>query len=310
MVLFALLLIAIGVFVHSVEAADPLPSWNDGPVKRSIIEFINHVTQAGSPDFVAPEERIATFDNDGTLWSEQPAYFQLFFAMDRVKALAPEHPKWKTQQPFKAVLENDMKALATSGEKGLLELVMATHAGMTTTEFEQTVKDWVATAKHPLLKRPYTDLVFQPMLEVLAYLRANGFKNFIVSGGGIEFMRSVQASRQNLKCVMADPCSSDSLNLTLSTTKQANPSASTNTSAAVRLPPSAIPTAIYRCSSGPRPENVHDICSSSTIPMQSANGPMIVKPTLVAWTRRSTFTLFNSNRTLTRKMRLYTICCI
>jgi phosphoglycolate phosphatase-like HAD superfamily hydrolase len=138
---------------------------------------------------VAPEERIATFDNDGTLWSEQPAYFQLFFAMDRVKALAPEHPKWKTQQPFKAVLENDMKALAASGEKGLLELVMATHAGMTTTEFQQTVKDWLATVKHPRFKRPYTDLVFQPMLEVLAYLRANGFKNFIVSGGGIEFMR-------------------------------------------------------------------------------------------------------------------------
>jgi phosphoglycolate phosphatase-like HAD superfamily hydrolase len=189
MVVFVLFLIAIGVFAHSAEAADPLPSWNDGPVKRSIIEFINHVTQAGSPDFVAPEERIATFDNDGTLWSEQPAYFQLFFAMDRVKALAPEHPKWKTQQPFKAVLENDMKALAASGEKGLLELVMATHAGMTTTEFQQTVKDWLATVKHPRFKRPYTDLVFQPMLEVLAYLRANGFKNFIVSGGGIEFMR-------------------------------------------------------------------------------------------------------------------------
>jgi hypothetical protein len=178
---------------HSVSAAEAggtLPSWNDGPAKRSIMEFVDRVTRSGSPEFVAPEERIATFDNDGTLWSERPVYFQLFFAMDRVKDLAPEHPEWKTQQPFKAVLENDMKALVASGEKGLLELVMATHAGMTTTEFEQTVKDWVATAKHPLFKRPYTDLVFQPMLEVLAYFRANGFKNFIVSGGGIEFMRT------------------------------------------------------------------------------------------------------------------------
>ena len=180
------------VGVHSVstaEAGDALPSWNDGPAKRPILEFVNRVTQSGSPDFVAPEERIATFDNDGTLLSEQPAYFQLFFAMDRVKALAPQHPEWKTKQPFKAVLENDMKALASSGEKGLIQLVMATHGGMTTTEFQQTVKDWLATAKHPRFKRPYTDLVFQPMLELLAYLRANGFKNFIVSAGGIEFMR-------------------------------------------------------------------------------------------------------------------------
>jgi len=176
-------------FAHAAEAGGALPSWNDGPAKRSIIEFVDRVAQSGSPDFVAPEKRIATFDNDGTLWSERPVYFQLLFAMDRVKDLAPEHPEWKTQQPFRAVLENDMKALAASGEKGLLELVMATHAGMTTKEFEQTVKNWLATAKHPRFKRPYTDLVYQPMLEVLAYLRANGFKTFIVSGGGIEFMR-------------------------------------------------------------------------------------------------------------------------
>jgi phosphoglycolate phosphatase-like HAD superfamily hydrolase len=189
MVVFVLFLIAIGVFANSAEAADPLPSWNEGTAKRSIIDFVNRVTQSGSQDFVVPGQRIATFDNDGTLWSEQPMYFQLFFVMDRVKTLAPKHPEWKTKQPFKAVLENDMKTLTASGEKGLLQLVMATHAGMTTTEFEQTVKDWIATAKHPRFKRPYTDLVFQPMLEVLAYLRANGFKNFIVSGGGIEFMR-------------------------------------------------------------------------------------------------------------------------
>jgi hypothetical protein len=173
----------------AVGDQDPLPSWNEGTAKQSIIDFVTRVTQSGSPDFVVPEQRIATFDNDGTLWSEQPMYFQLFFAIDRVKSLAPQNPAWKTQQPFKAVLENDMQALAASGEKGLLELIMATHAGMTTTEFEQTVKDWLAAAKHPRFKRPFTDLVFQPMLEVLAYLRANGFKTYIVSGGGIEFMR-------------------------------------------------------------------------------------------------------------------------
>ena len=189
MVVFVLLLIAIGVFAHSAEAADPLPSWNEGIAKRSIIDFVNRVTQPGSPDFVVPEQRIATFDNDGTLWSEQPMYFQLFFVIDRVKALAPKNPAWKTQQPFKAVLENDMQALVALGEKGLLELVMATHAGNTTEEFEQTIKVWLSTAKHPKTGRPYTDLVYQPMLEVLAYLRANGFKTYIVSGGGIEFMR-------------------------------------------------------------------------------------------------------------------------
>jgi len=189
MTAFVLLLISIGVLANSAEAGDPLPSWNEGTAKQSIIDFVNRVTQPGSPDFVVPEQRIATFDNDGTLWSEQPMYFQLFFAIDRVKALAPKNPAWKTQQPFKAVLENDMQTLAASGEKGLLELVMATHASNTTEEFEQTVKDWLASAKHPKTDRPYTDLVFQPMLEVLAYLRANGFKNYIISGGGIEFMR-------------------------------------------------------------------------------------------------------------------------
>ncbi len=189
MTAFVLLLISIGVLANSAQAGDPLPSWNEGAAKRSIIDFVNRVTQPGSSDFVVPEQRIATFDNDGTLWSEQPMYFQLFFAIDRVKALAPKNPAWKTQQPFKAVLENDMQTLAASGEKGLLELVMATHASNTTEEFEQTVKDWLASAKHPKTDRPYTDLVFQPMLEVLAYLRANGFKNYIISGGGIEFMR-------------------------------------------------------------------------------------------------------------------------
>jgi phosphoglycolate phosphatase-like HAD superfamily hydrolase len=169
--------------------SDPLPSWNDGAAKARILEFVRAVTVAGTPTFVPPAERIAVFDNDGTLWSEQPAYFQLLFALDRIKALAPKHPEWKTKQPFKAALEGDMKALAASGEHGLLELVMATHAGNTTQEFESIVKDWLATARHPRFKRPYIELVYQPMLELLAHLRSNGFKTFIVSGGGIEFMR-------------------------------------------------------------------------------------------------------------------------
>ena len=168
---------------------DSLPSWNDGPSKNAITAFVRAVTDKSSPDYVQPSERIAVFDNDGTLWSEQPIYFQLFFAMDRVKELAADHPEWQNQQPFQAVLEGDMKTLAASGEKGLIELVMATHSGMTTDEFADIVKKWLQTTKHPTLKKPYTELVFKPMLELLDYLRANEFTTFIVSGGGIEFMR-------------------------------------------------------------------------------------------------------------------------
>jgi len=170
-------------------ASDPLPSWNDGAVKQAIVSFVEATTDAAGPDFVPEPERIAVFDNDGTLWSEQPAYFQLLFAVDRVKSMAPEHPEWKKTQPFQAVLEGDMKTLAAAGEHGLLEIVMATHAGMTTGEFEKIASDWLATARHPTTGRPYTEMVFQPMLELLDYLRGNGFKTFIVSGGGIEFMR-------------------------------------------------------------------------------------------------------------------------
>ena len=186
---FVLLLIVTLGAAHPAAAGAPLPSWNEGATKKSIMEFVNRVTRPGSPEFVAPEERIAVFDNDGTLWSEKPVYVQFVFAVDRVKALAPGRPAWKTEQPFKAVLEHDMKAFAASGEKGVGEVLMATHTGMTTAEFEQIVTDWFVTARHPRFNRPYTDLVFQPMLEVLAYLRANGFKTFIVSGGSIEFMR-------------------------------------------------------------------------------------------------------------------------
>jgi phosphoserine phosphatase len=183
------LILILAAPIHAWADRDPLPSWNDGTAKQAIIDFVVAVTDKGGPDFVPSAERIAVFDNDGTLWSEKPVYFQLLFAIDRIKALAPRHPEWKTQQPFKAVLENDIKSLAASGEKGLIQLVMASHAGMTTDEFEQIVTDWLATAKHPRFKRPYTELVYQPMLELLQYLRDNGFKTFIVSGGGIEFMR-------------------------------------------------------------------------------------------------------------------------
>jgi hypothetical protein len=168
---------------------DPLPSWVEGTTKQSIMHFVRTVTDKSSPDYVPPDERIATFDNDGCLWSEKPLYFQLLFAIDRVRQLSSKHPEWKTQQPFRAVLDNDMKALGASGKKGLVELIMATHAGITTTEFEQIVLDWIGSATHPRFRRPYTDLVFKPMIELLEYLRANAFKTFIVSGGGIEFMR-------------------------------------------------------------------------------------------------------------------------
>jgi len=183
-------LAALVAFTASLaQAADPLPSWNDTTTKKAIVAFVEKVTREGSPDFVPVPERIATFDNDGTLWSEQPMYFQLLFVLDRIKVLAPQHPEWKTTEPFASLLKGDMKAVAASGMKGLMQLVAATHAGMTIAEFDQTVSDWIQTAKHPKTGKLYTDMVFQPMLELLAYLRANGFKTFIVSGGGIEFMR-------------------------------------------------------------------------------------------------------------------------
>jgi hypothetical protein len=169
--------------------SDPLSSWNDGATKQSITDFVARVTREGGPDFVPADQRVATFDNDGTLWCEQPMYVQLAFVLDRVRQLAPQNPGWSGTQPFKAVLDDDMRALAASGEKGLVELVAATHAGMTSDEFTKIVSDWLATARDHRFKRPYTELIYQPMLELLAWLRANGFKTFVVSGGGIEFMR-------------------------------------------------------------------------------------------------------------------------
>jgi phosphoserine phosphatase len=177
----------LSTFAHAQTV--PLPSWNDSKTKQSIVAFVEKVTKPGSPDFVPVAERIATFDNDGTLWCEQPLPVQFYFALDRVKALAPQHPEWKAKEPFASLLKGDIKTALAGGDHALLELVMATHTGMTTAEFEQIVKDWIATAKHPKTGKPFTTMVYQPMLELLAYLRANGFKNFIVSGGGIEFMR-------------------------------------------------------------------------------------------------------------------------
>ncbi len=187
--IFLLLVTAYVVAPPPAKAADPLPSWNDTATKAAIVGFVEAVTDPKGKDFVAPTERIAVFDNDGTLWVEQPIYTQITFIFDRVKELAPQHPEWRTSQPFKALLEGDMKTVGASGEKGVIEMGMATHSGMTATEFQKMVTDWLASAKHPRFERPYTECVYQPQLELLAYLRANGFKTFIVSGGGIEFMR-------------------------------------------------------------------------------------------------------------------------
>jgi len=183
------LVLSILLLLASPAWAQPLPSWNDGAAKQGIVEFVKDVTAKGSKDYVAPAERIAVFDNDGTLWAEQPAYFQLAFALDRVKAMAPQHPEWKTKEPFASLLKGDLKGALAGGEPAIGQIVMASHAGMTTDEFDKTVRDWIGAAKHPKTGRLYSQMVYQPMLEVLRYLRANGFKTFIVSGGGVEFMR-------------------------------------------------------------------------------------------------------------------------
>jgi phosphoglycolate phosphatase-like HAD superfamily hydrolase len=175
--------------VRAQTTAVPLASWNDGPRKQAILDFVRATTEKASPIFVAADERIAAFDNDGTLWAEQPLYFQFLFALDRVKVLAPQHPEWKTEEPFASLLRGDVRGVLAKGEKAIVPIVMATHSGMTTDEFAQIVRDWITTAKHPVTKRLYTEMIYQPMLELVAYLRANDFKTFIVSGGGIEFMR-------------------------------------------------------------------------------------------------------------------------
>jgi len=180
---------ALAVVSTLAQAADALASWNDGTAKARIVAFVKAVTEPGGKDFVAPPERVAVFDNDGTLWAEQPIYFQALFIIDRIKALVPTHPEWKTQEPHASLLKGDMKAVMAGGEKALMQLVMTTHAGMTTDEFRQIVSDWITTARHPKTGRLYTEMVYQPMLELLDYLRTHGFKTYIVSGGGVEFMR-------------------------------------------------------------------------------------------------------------------------
>jgi phosphoglycolate phosphatase-like HAD superfamily hydrolase len=193
-VAFLFTALAAAPLVASPQAAraqaDPLPSWNAGPTKAAVLNFVAEAVREGGPDFVPPAERIATFDNDGTLWSEQPVYFQAEFAFERVRALAPQHPEWATEEPFKTILTGDRTALANLGEQAFTDLLGATHAGMTVEDFEGQVKHWLATARHPRFDRPYTELVYQPMLELLAHLRANGFKTYIVSGGGLDFMRA------------------------------------------------------------------------------------------------------------------------
>jgi phosphoglycolate phosphatase-like HAD superfamily hydrolase len=181
--------VVLALAASAAAQTDPLPSWNDGAARQAIVKFVADTTTAGVSGFVAPAERIAVFDNDGTLWSEQPLYFQLAFALDRVKALAPAHPEWKEKEPFKSLLAGDVKGALAQGDKAAIEIVAATHSGTTTEEFHAAVAEWAATAKHPRSGRLYTEMVYQPMLELLAYLRANGFKTFIVSGGGIDFMR-------------------------------------------------------------------------------------------------------------------------
>jgi hypothetical protein len=174
----------------TAHAADVLPSWNDGKAKQAIIAFVEKVTKEGSADFVAPADRIATFDNDGTLWAEHPLYFQFLFAIDRVKVMATQHPEWATTEPFASLLKGDLKGALAGGEHALVSLVIATHANMTNEEFDKVVKDWITTAKHPTTGHLYTEMAYRPMLELLTYLRANSFKTFIVSGGGVEFMRA------------------------------------------------------------------------------------------------------------------------
>ncbi|WP_323844572.1 HAD family hydrolase [Microbulbifer magnicolonia] len=184
-----LLLSLLGAMT-AVQAADPLPSWNDGETKQSIISFVDKTTKEGSPGFVPPEQRVATFDNDGTLWAEQPIYFQLLYAIDKVKEMAPQHPEWKQQEPFASIIKGDTKKALEGGKPALMQLLAATHTGMTGEEFQDSVKKWLATARHPETNRPYTEMVYQPMLELLKYLRANDFQTYIVSGGGIDFMRT------------------------------------------------------------------------------------------------------------------------
>ena len=302
--LCAALVGALVFTTNLARAADPLPSWNDGKAKQSIVAFVEKVTKEGSADFVPVAERIATFDNDGTLWSEQPMYFQAFFVFDRIKQLAPQHPEWKDKEPFASVLNGDVKSALAGGEKALVELVMATHAGMTTEEFEKVVTDWVTTAKHPKTGRLFTEMVYQPMLELLAYLRANGFKTFIVSGGGIDFIRvfaeetygippeQVVGSSIKAKYELRDgkPVIVKMPDLDFIDDGPGKPVGITSTSAAAPSSLSAILTATWRCSNGPPAATACVSGCSFTTTTPSASSPTTAKATSASspavWTRR------------------------
>jgi hypothetical protein len=231
---------------------DPLPSWNDGRARKAITDFVARVTKEGSADFVAPGQRIATFDNDGTLWCEQPIYVQLAFVFDRVKELAAKRPEWKNKQPFKAVLEGDFKTLAAQGEKGAFQLVMATHTGISADEFTRIAGDWIGSARHPKFKRPYTEMIYQPMLELLAYLRANGFKTFIVSGGGVDFMRPWTEKVYGIPPEQVVGSMGKLRRSTISMMDRESRWGFTSSLAAGPSAPSATPTVICRCCNTPR----------------------------------------------------------
>jgi len=278
---------------------DPLPSWNDGASKQAITDFVARVTQQGGADFVPLAERIATFDNDGTLWVEHPMYIQLAFALDRVKAMALLHPEWRDTQPFKAALEGDLATLAASGDRAIAVLVMATHAGMTSEEFQKIVTDWLAAARHPKFKRPYTDLSYQPMIELLGYLRGNGFKTYIVSGGGVEFMRPwtervygvppeqswAPRSRPSFRCATASRSFSVCRRRISSMTGPASRSVSMSSSGPGRSRHSAIPTATSKCCNGRRCPAASALASWSITPMRNANMPTTATHPSVASTR-------------------------
>ena len=283
-------------------SAPPLASWNEGPAKAAILRFVANVTTLGGPGYVPRPERIAVFDNDGTLWAEQPAYFQFQFALDRVKALAPRHPEWRSQEPFNHLLAGDMKAFAAGGEHAMLAVVAAAHSGLTTDEFAGAVRDWLRTARHPKTGRPYTDMVYAPMLELLDYLRANDFKTYIVSGGGVEFIRAFADSiygippeqvigsqgKLSTRCATGSPCCSSSPRCSSWTMARASRWASRPASAGARSPRSGTRTAIARCSSGPGPARVRGWRCSSTTRMPSASGRTTATLRSAGSIRRST----------------------
>jgi phosphoglycolate phosphatase-like HAD superfamily hydrolase len=296
-------LAAAGLYRGSAfaQAPGPLPSWSDR-TRQSIMNFVDRVTREGGPDYVAPAERIATFDNDGTLWCEKPLPVQGAFALDRVKAMAPQHPEWQDKQPFKAVLEGNPEALLAFGEKGIFEILAVTHSGMTTDAFSKIAADWFAMARHPRFSRPYSELAYQPMLELLTYLRANGFKTFIVSGGGVEFMRVItdrvygispeqvvgssgvtkfEMGPNGTPVLMKDP------KIQFVDGGRASPRESTVTLAAVRSSPSEIRTATGKCCNGQRPAAAPASWGSCITPMPSANTP-IPSSSSTPSTRRST----------------------